>query len=50
MVLEAAIAGEVGYIVTGDQDLLTLGLYEGIEIVTPARFLEILEHRGTDRP
>ena len=44
-VLEAAIAGAAEYIVTGDQDLLTIGTYAGIEIVTPARFVEILEER-----
>lgn len=49
MVLDAAIAGEVDYIVTGDQDLLTLGDYRGIEIVTPVRFLQIVQDRGADR-
>ncbi len=41
-VLEAAVAGEADYIVSGDRDLLDLGKYEGIEIVTPAMFLAIL--------
>ena len=41
-VLEAAVAGSAGYIVTGDADLLMLASYEGIAIVTPARFLAVL--------
>ncbi|HLF77845.1 MAG TPA: putative toxin-antitoxin system toxin component, PIN family [Dehalococcoidia bacterium] len=41
-VLEAAVAGEADYIVTGDKDLLDLGSYQSIEIVTPARFAAIL--------
>jgi putative PIN family toxin of toxin-antitoxin system len=41
-VLEAAIAGEADYIVTGDRDLLELGSYEGIRIVTPAGFVALL--------
>ena len=41
-VLEAATAAEADYIVSGDHDLLDLGSYDGITIVTPARFLAIL--------
>ena len=41
-ILEAAVAGAADYIVTGDQDLLVLGEFEGIAIVTPTRFLAIL--------
>ena len=41
-VLEAAFAGEADYIVTGDRDLLELGSYEGIRIVTPADFIALL--------
>ena len=41
-VLEAAVAGAVDYIVSGDADLLTLGVYEGIEIVAPGRFAAML--------
>ena len=40
--VEAAIAGEADYIVTGDGDLLELGSYEGILIVTPADFVALL--------
>ena len=41
-VLAAAVEGRVGAIVTGDDDLLALGEYRGIEIVTPRRFLELI--------
>ncbi len=41
--LEVAIAGEANVIVSGDEDLLTLGLYSDIPIMTPARFLGLLD-------
>ena len=41
-VVACAKEGEADYIVSGDQDLLVLGEYEGIQIVTPRRFVEIL--------
>ena len=40
-VLEAAVVGEAEYIVTNDDDLLRLGSYGGIRIVTAARFAAI---------
>lgn len=39
-VLEAAAESDCDYIVTGDTELLTLGNFNGIEIVTTAKFLE----------
>lgn len=41
-ILACAIGGKAGYIVTGDHDLLTLETYQKVSIVTPPRFLEIL--------
>ncbi|MPZ50765.1 MAG: putative toxin-antitoxin system toxin component, PIN family [Dehalococcoidia bacterium] len=41
-ILEAAIAGEADYIVSGDKDLLVLESYDGVPIVTPTQFLVIL--------
>ena len=35
MVLEAAVAGNADIIVTGDTDLLTLGVFEGVVITSP---------------
>ena len=39
IVLAAALAGNAEVVVTGDQDLLVLGRFEGVEILTPADFL-----------
>lgn len=47
MVLATAFAGRVDYLVSEDRDLLDLHCYEGIPIVSAARFLAILE-RGQD--
>lgn len=38
-VLELAVSGNAGYIVTGDSDLLVLNPFRGVEIITPAEFL-----------
>jgi putative PIN family toxin of toxin-antitoxin system len=41
--LECAVAGEAGYLVTGDKrHLLPLKEYQGIRIVSPATFIAIL--------
>lgn len=40
-VLEAAVEGECGRIITGDTDLLRLGRYRNIRILTPGEFLEV---------
>jgi len=42
MVLEAALAGQVDAIVSGDEDLLTLSPFEGIPVLSPAAFLRRL--------
>lgn len=39
-VLEAAVEGDCKYIITGDQDLLDLGSFRGIKIVSADEFLE----------
>ena len=41
-VLEAAVAGSVDYVVSGDRHLLDLSTYDAIPIVSPARFAAIL--------
>jgi hypothetical protein len=43
--LEIAALGRADCLVTGDQDLLVLSQFQGIPIVTPARFLEVLPQR-----
>lgn len=42
-ILACAVGGKADYVVTGDNDLLTVVEYRGIRIVTPAQFLEILK-------
>ncbi len=42
VVLAAAMEGRADCLVTGDADLLTLREYEGIAIVTPRAFLDLL--------
>ncbi|MEW6409566.1 MAG: putative toxin-antitoxin system toxin component, PIN family [Nitrospirota bacterium] len=37
-VLACALAAKVDYIVTGDPDLLAVGTYQGIKIITPRNF------------
>jgi len=41
--LECAVEGEADLLVSGDTDLLSLGSYKGIEILTPAEFLSLLQ-------
>ena len=43
LVLATALGADATTIVTGDDDLLVLGSYSGIEIQTPRRFLEQLD-------
>lgn len=38
-VLEAAVRGAADYIVSGDDDLLALGSFQGIPVLPPAEFL-----------
>jgi putative PIN family toxin of toxin-antitoxin system len=46
MILACAVAASASHVVTRDDDLLALGVYEGITIVTPETFLGML--RGTE--
>lgn len=41
-VVACASEGKADYIVSGDQDLLVLGEYEGIRVVTPRQFVEMI--------
>ncbi len=40
-ILELAVNGEADYIVTGDDDLLVMNPFRGIEIIRPVEFLAI---------
>ena len=43
--LECVVEGEAEYIVSGDQLLVRLGTYQGIAILTPRAFLELLQRQ-----
>ena len=40
--LAAAVAGRASFVVTGDPHLLTVKEYEGVRIITPRSFLDVL--------
>lgn len=41
--LVCALEGNAEVVVTGDQDLLTLGAFRGVRLVTPQAFLKLLK-------
>jgi len=45
MVLGAAIAGKVQYIITGDKDLLSVGRFKDVEIVDPRTFWKVMKRK-----
>lgn len=50
VVLATAVAADADAIVTGDQDLLVLGSYQAISIVSPRSFLERLDREVDKSP
>ena len=46
MLLEASLAGQADAIVSGDNDLLTMNLFEGIPMLSPAAFLRMLQSQS----
>jgi len=40
-IIEAALEGRAQWVVTGDEDLLSLKNFESVRFVTPRRFLEV---------
>ena len=44
MIVACALAAEAQYIVTRDLDLLSLGTYETVTMITPEAFMGILRH------
>ena len=44
--LECAVEGEAAYLVSGDRLLLSLGMFQGIQIVSPRVFLEVLQQEN----
>lgn len=47
LVLAAAVSAGTAYLVTGDKQLLRLSAYQGVTIVSPRAFLDILEAGAT---
>jgi len=43
LILATAVSASAEYLITGDRQLLALGEYHGVQIVTPRVFLTILE-------
>ena len=46
-VLETAVEGKCDYIITGDRELLQLGTFRNIKILTPDQFLKKTGYKGT---
>jgi len=46
VIVATAVAGRVDAIVSGDADLLALGSHEGIPVLTPRQFIELLSKRA----
>jgi putative PIN family toxin of toxin-antitoxin system len=43
LILATAVSARADYLVTGDRQLLALGAYQGVQIVSPRDFLAILD-------
>lgn len=46
--LECAVEGEADYVVSGDRNLLKVGEYRGIRVLTPAAFIAYLDELGSE--
>jgi uncharacterized protein len=44
-ILELAVNGTAAFIVTGDDDLLVLNPFRGIQVVTPSQLLELINRQ-----
>jgi uncharacterized protein len=42
MIFECAVAASAKFIISGDQDLLVVGSFNGIEVLTPRKFLDLV--------
>lgn len=43
-VVACAVEGKADYIVSGDQDLLVLEIFQGVQIITPRQFVELISN------
>lgn len=50
VILATAVAGQAAYLVTGDRGLQRLGTYQGVTILSPREFLDLLEHARQSGP
>jgi len=48
-ILDCATARSSEYLVSGDKHLLKVGKYQGVKIVPPAEFIEIMAQQGRQR-
>ncbi len=49
-IVATAIKANADYLVTHDKDMLTLGSYETILIITPKAFFQILQNQSQEEP
>ncbi len=50
LVLATAIAGDAGFLITGDRYLQALGQYHNVVILSPRQFLQVLADDAGDQP
>ena len=48
-ILECGVAAGVDYIVSGDNDLLRLGRYDSIRILSVSDFLDVTQEKDSER-
>lgn len=48
--LSLAVAGDARIIISSDQDLLSMGQYQGIPIITPRSFVDLSADRNEESP
>lgn len=50
LILASAVSADVDCLVTGDKMLLQVGEYQGVQLISPRVFLDILEANARDQP
>jgi predicted nucleic acid-binding protein len=48
-ILAAAVSARAEYLVTGDKQLQQLGIYQGVRVISPRAFLDLLEATGDNK-
>src|SRR5918998_940550 len=49
-IVAAAVSAQAEYLVTGDKKLQQLGTYQGVRVVSPRAFVDLLEATGGNEP